>query len=34
MQPTSKDVVLSPGSDDAFTDSLAQFFQELWPIIT
>jgi len=33
-QPTSKDAVLSPGFDDAFTDSLAQSVQELWPIIT
>jgi len=33
-QPTSKDAVLSPGSHDAFNDSLAQFIQKLWPIIT
>jgi len=28
--PTSEDAVLSPGFDDAFTDSLAQFVQKLW----
>ena len=32
-QLISKDVVLSHGSDDAFTDSLAQSVQTLWPII-
>jgi len=33
MQPTSKDVVLSSGSDYAFTGSLAQSVPKVWPII-
>jgi len=31
---TSKDVVLSPGSNDGFTDSIAHSFQKLWSIVT
>jgi len=33
-RPTSKDAARSHGSTDAFTDSLAQYFQKLWPMIT
>jgi len=33
-QLTSKNSLPSPGFDDAFTDSLAQSVQKLWPIIT
>ena len=33
-QHTSKDALLSSGSEDVFTDSLAHSGRELWPIIT
>jgi len=33
-QHTSKDVLLSSETDNAFTDSLAQTGRELWPITT
>jgi len=33
-RPTSKHAKRSSGSNGGFTESLAQFFQKLWPIIT